>query len=79
MSGIKYNLKMKKNAEHMSPSGKVPFINSGMCIIPEFEAIVSFMQYKKFTCLQIKECEKPKFRLIMSMLINTLEVAERYS
>lgn len=37
---------MRSNAEHMSPSGKLPFIKCGAFVVADLDPIVSFVSNK---------------------------------
>lgn len=41
-----YKVEMRSNAEHMSPSGKLPFIKCGAFVIADLDPIVSFVGNK---------------------------------
>ena len=49
MARLDFSLEMRSNAEHMSPSGKVPFIKAGKYVIAEMDPIVSFINSKVCT------------------------------
>ena len=49
MARLDFSLEMRSNAEHMSPSGKVPFIKAGKFVIAEMDPIVSFINSKVCT------------------------------
>jgi len=40
---------MRSNAEHMSPSGKLPFIKCGAYVVADLDPIVSFVGNKVST------------------------------
>ena len=46
MSNLEYTIEMRSNAEHMSPSGRLPFIRANKFIIAEVDPIVSFVNTK---------------------------------
>ena len=46
MCDLQFTIEMRSNAEHMSPSGKVPFIKAGKFVIAEMDPIVSFVNTK---------------------------------
>ena len=37
---------MRSNAEHMSPSGKLPFIKCGAFVVADLDPVVSFVSNK---------------------------------
>ena len=49
MSNLEYTIEMRSNAEHMSPSGRLPFIRANKFIIAEVDPIVSFVNTKGIT------------------------------
>ena len=46
MARLDFSLEMRSNAEHMSPSGKVPFIKAGKFVVAEMDPIVAFVNSK---------------------------------
>ena len=46
---LEYTIEMRSNAEHMSPSGRLPFIRANKFIIAEVDPIVSFVNTKGIT------------------------------
>ena len=46
MANLEFTIEQRTNAEHMSPSGKVPFIRAGKFVIAEMDPIVSFVNTK---------------------------------
>lgn len=40
---------MRSNAEHMSPSGKLPFIKCGAFVVADLDPVVSFVANKVFS------------------------------
>ena len=50
MARLDFSLEMRSNAEHMSPSGKVPFIKAGKFVVAEMDPIVAFVNSKASTC-----------------------------
>jgi hypothetical protein len=54
MANVKFSLELRTNAEYMSPTGSVPFIQAGPLILSNFQPIVSFVQSKvpnRLACL----------------------------
>lgn len=39
-------VEMRSNAEHMSPSGKLPFIKCGAFVVADLDPVVSFVSNK---------------------------------
>ena len=63
MARLDFSLEMRSNAEHMSPSGKVPFIKAGKFVIAEMDPIVSF--------INSKVCVRVRFSVeILTMVVN---------
>ncbi|WAR05174.1 MTX2-like protein [Mya arenaria] len=56
MCGLNFTTELKINAEEMSPSGKVPFIQIGPFLISEMEPIISAVQTRvtreRYGCMQ---------------------------
>ena len=50
MARLDFSLEMRSNAEHMSPSGKVPFIKAGKFVVAEMDPIVAFVNSKASAC-----------------------------
>lgn len=79
MCGLRFNVKCKTNAEEMSPSGKVPFIQAGPYLVSEFDPVVSFVARKGFSLSrEMSDSERSEMRAYMSMLENILGNAELY-
>ena len=49
MARLDFSLEMRSNAEHMSPSGKVPFVKAGKFVVAEMDPIVAFVNSKVST------------------------------
>ncbi|GFS04274.1 metaxin-2 [Elysia marginata] len=79
MCGLRFNVKCKTNAEEMSPSGKVPFIQAGPYLVSEFEPVVGFVARKGFSLSRdMSDTDRSEMRAYMSMLENILGNAELY-
>jgi len=79
MSGLDFKVEMRPNAEHMSPSGKVPFIKCGPFVVAEFENIVAFVNTKGIQLSgHLDMTQKADMRAYMSLIINVLVNAELY-
>ncbi|RUS86525.1 hypothetical protein EGW08_005717 [Elysia chlorotica] len=73
MCGLRFNVKYKTNAEEMSPSGKVPFIQAGPYLVSEFDPVVGF----GFSLSsEMSDTDRSEMRAYMSMLENILGNAE---
>ncbi|XP_013404231.1 metaxin-2 isoform X4 [Lingula anatina] len=79
MCGLKYSVVLRNNAEHMSPSGKVPFIQIGPFLISEFEPIIGFVNTKGFhLSANLDDTERAEMRAYMALVDNILVNAEHY-
>ncbi|XP_077996842.1 metaxin-2-like isoform X2 [Glandiceps talaboti] len=65
MCNIKFKLRLKSNAEHMSPSGGIPFVKSGQHIVAEFEPILEFYALRLYISWYdsstVKEITRPRY------------------
>ncbi|KAK0166006.1 hypothetical protein PV328_004468 [Microctonus aethiopoides] len=79
MCNLEYQIEPRKNAEFMSPSGRVPFIQCGAFLISDFDNIVRFIG-NKGTALShdLSPDEKADMRAYMSLINNGLGNAEQY-
>ena len=72
-----YTIEMRANAEHMSPSGRLPFIRANKFIIAEVDPIVSFVNTKGITLTShLDASQKADMRAYMSLVSNVLGNAE---
>ncbi|XP_046683165.1 metaxin-2-like [Homalodisca vitripennis] len=79
MCNLKYEVVYKKNAENMSPSGRVPFIKCGAFIISELEPLTSFVANKGISLTGgLDNVQKADMRAYMSLIITVLANAENY-
>jgi metaxin len=79
MSNLEYTIEMRSNAEHMSPSGRLPFIRANKFIIAEVDPIVSFVNTKGITLTgHLDAAQKADMRAYMSLVSNVLGNAETY-
>ncbi|XP_059179024.1 metaxin-2-like [Physella acuta] len=79
MCGLKFRVEQRTNAEEMSPSGKVPFIQVGPYLVSEFEPVVGFVNTKGFYLTrEMPDNERSEMRAYMSMIENILGNAELY-
>ena len=46
MARLDFSIEMRSNAEHMSPSGRVPFLKAGKFVVAELDPIVTFVNNK---------------------------------
>uniref|UniRef100_A0A0A9WNF4 Metaxin-2 n=1 Tax=Lygus hesperus TaxID=30085 RepID=A0A0A9WNF4_LYGHE len=79
MCDLKYVVEYRTNAEEMSPSGRVPFIKCGACLISDFEPITSFVSNKGISLsAHLDEVQKADMRAFMSLVNTVLGNAENY-
>lgn len=77
MCNLDFAVEPRPNAEHMSPSGKVPFLKAGAFVVSELEGIVSFVNNKGISLTETLDSEmKSDMRAYMSLIHNVIEVAE---
>ncbi|XP_044000967.1 metaxin-2-like isoform X1 [Aphidius gifuensis] len=79
MCNLEYQIEPRKNAEYMSPSGRVPFIHCGAFVIADFDNIVQFVT-RKGTSLSsdLDESEQADMRAYISLVNHGLANAEQY-
>ncbi|XP_022084710.1 metaxin-2-like [Acanthaster planci] len=79
MCNVKFHLKMRSNAEQMSPSGGLPFIKMGPQIISEFEPIVDHLSLKGVNLSrELSGSQRALLKAYMSLTVNRLYLAELY-
>lgn len=79
MSGLSFHEELRTNAEEMSPSGEVPFLQIGKLVISEFEPIVSHIQARGFSLSQhLSEEEQADMKAYLAMMQNMVVNAELY-
>ncbi|XP_005104660.1 metaxin-2 [Aplysia californica] len=79
MNGLRFRVEQRTNAEEMSPSGKVPFIQVGLYLVSEMDPIVAFVGTKGFSLSrELSDTERSEMRAYMSMVENILGNAELY-
>ncbi|CAG5120972.1 unnamed protein product [Candidula unifasciata] len=79
MCGLRFRVEQRTNAEEMSPSGKVPFIQVGPYLVSEFDPVVGFVSTKGFNLSQsLSDTERSEMRAYISMIENILGNAELY-
>lgn len=79
MCQLNHTLEMRGNAEHMSPSGRVPFIKAGAFVVAELDPIVAFVANKGVTLTErLDTTQKADMRAYMSLVSNVLANAELY-
>lgn len=79
MAGLKFSTELKVNAEEMSPSGRVPFIQIGPCLRSEMEPIIACVHTRGFKLYDdLTEIQKSELKAYMSLIGTTLVNAEHY-
>ncbi|KAJ8303527.1 hypothetical protein KUTeg_019923 [Tegillarca granosa] len=79
MSGLKYSLELRTNAEEMSPSGKVPFIYIPPFIHSGMDPIVAAVNTRGFSLSEsLNDTERSELRAYMVMIENILVTKPRY-
>ena len=79
MAALDFTIEMRSNAEHMSPSGKVPFIRAGAFVVAEMDPIVTFVNTKGISLTSTLDAsQKADMRAYMSLVNNVLGNAELY-
>jgi len=79
MCGLSYKLQMASNAEHMSPSGRLPFLHCGAFVVAELDPIVAFINTKGITLTEhLDSSQKADMRAYISLVNNVLANAEHY-
>ncbi|XP_057320572.1 metaxin-2-like [Microplitis mediator] len=79
MCNLEYQIEPRKNAEFMSPNGKVPFVQCGAFLISEFDNIVTFINNKGTSLSNdLTQQEKIDMRAYISLINNGLANAEQY-
>ncbi|XP_046747120.1 metaxin-2 isoform X1 [Diprion similis] len=79
MCGLEFQIEPRSNAEYMSPSGRVPFIQCGAFLVSEFDPIVSFISSKGSSLSgELGATDKADMRAYISLVNNVLVNAEQY-
>ncbi|XP_011301582.1 metaxin-2 [Fopius arisanus] len=79
MLNLDYQIEPRKNAEYMSPSGRVPFIQCGAFVVSDFDNIVGFLGNKGARLSQdLDEAEKTDMRAYIALVNTCLANAEQY-
>ncbi|XP_057369326.1 metaxin-2-like [Daphnia carinata] len=79
MCGLEFQVEMRSNAEHMSPSGKLPFIKCGAFVVADLDPVVSFVANKGINLTDhLDAAQKADMRAYMSLANNILGNAELY-
>jgi len=79
MLNLEYTIEMRANVEHMSPSGKLPFIKAQKFIVADVDPIVAFVNTKGISLTEhLDNSQKADMRAYMSLVSNVLGNAESY-
>lgn len=79
MCQLEFEIEPRKNAEFISPSGRVPFIKCGNKLIPEFDGIVTYLGSKgKDLSSHLDHDAKVDMRAYVSLVNNVFVNAELY-
>ncbi|MEE6489743.1 hypothetical protein FKM82_015667 [Ascaphus truei] len=79
MCSLPVQVACRANAEYMSPSGKVPFIQVGNQVISELGPIVQFVKAKGHSLSDgLDEVQKAEMKAYMELVNNMLLTAELY-
>ncbi|KAK9512893.1 hypothetical protein O3M35_001207 [Rhynocoris fuscipes] len=79
MCNLKYTVEYRVNAEDMSPSGRVPFIKCGACLVSDLEPITAFVGNKGISLTShLDAAQKSDMRAYMSLVNTVLGNAENY-
>lgn len=79
MCNLEFDVEQRPNAEHMSPSRKVPFLKAGPFVVSELEGIVAFVNNKGITLTEKLDADmKSDMKAYMSLVSNVIETAELY-
>jgi len=79
MANLDFTVEMRSNSEHMSPSGKVPFIRAGAFVISEMDPIVAFVNTKGISLTSTLDAsQRADMRAYMSLVNNVMGNAELY-
>ncbi|PIK56834.1 putative metaxin-2 [Apostichopus japonicus] len=79
MCKIPFSLRLRANAENMSPSGGVPFIKVGPQIVSEFDPIVEYLDLKGISLSrELSGSQRSEMKAYMALTVNRLYSAEVY-
>lgn len=79
MCNLKYEVVQRRNAEEMSPSGRVPFVKCDDFLISELEPLLRFLENKGITLTgDLDNLTKSDMRAYKSLVTNGLANAELY-
>lgn len=78
MCDLEFKIEPRRNAEFMSPSGRVPFIKCGAKLVSEFDGIVAYIAKNKRLSDHLDEASKADMRAYLSLVNNVFVNAELY-
>lgn len=79
MCGLEFQVDPRRNAEYMSPSGRVPFIQCGAFLVADFDNIVTFVGTKGISLSNdLSPISKADMRAYISLVNNVFVNAELY-
>ncbi|CAH1403599.1 unnamed protein product [Nezara viridula] len=79
MCQLDFTVQYKANAEDMSPSGRVPFIKCGACLVSDLEPITNFVASKGVSLTDhLDPAQRSDMRTYMSLVNTVLGNAENY-
>lgn len=77
--GLAHEVKCSRNAEFMSPTGKVPFLKADRELISDFSGIIAYIEAKGFsTSADFELKERAEMKAYSSLVENSLLPAELY-
>uniref|UniRef100_A0A1B6MTX5 GST C-terminal domain-containing protein n=1 Tax=Graphocephala atropunctata TaxID=36148 RepID=A0A1B6MTX5_9HEMI len=79
MCNLNYRIIYKKNAEYMSPSGKLPLLKIDIFVLSELTTIINFAEQRgKSLSDQLQVWEKTELKAYLSLVTMILTNAENY-
>ncbi|XP_043462478.1 metaxin-2-like isoform X2 [Leptopilina heterotoma] len=79
MCNLEFQVEPRRNAEYMSPSGRVPFIQCGAFVVSDFNGIVNFINSKGTSLSEeLEATDKADMRAYISLVNDVLVNAEQY-
>ncbi|KAI4484561.1 hypothetical protein M0804_007127 [Polistes exclamans] len=79
MCNLEFQIKSRRDAEYMSPTGSLPFIKCGAFVLSEFDNIVSFISNKGTSLSNhLKPEDKSDMKAYISLVNNVFVNAELY-
>ncbi|KAI8479065.1 Metaxin-2, partial [Branchiostoma belcheri] len=77
MCGLPFRTVLRTNAEHMSPSGKPPFLRAGPYVISEVEPIIKFVSTKGHSLSdKLDKPQQAEMKAYLALVQGTLGNAE---